>query len=153
MTIPLQYPGKYFFYHTQNYYVVNSVGIFIVTVWHHTFPKSLEGYSISSQSIGVWTKVILLKYYHYTTENSAAPAKLSYHKTPLTFVTKNKIALIMERWEALSVHLKLFWANPKLEDSSIMTIYDFNSWNTGRGLALKWFQLPEEDIIHFHLPS
>lgn len=93
MTTLLQYPGKYFFYHIQNYYVVDSVGMFIATIWHHTFSKSLEGYSISSQSSGLWATVILLKYYCYITEDSAAPAKLSYHKTPLTLATKNNGAL------------------------------------------------------------
>lgn len=95
MTTLLQYAGKYFFYHTHSCFVGDSVGMFIATIWHHTFSKSLEIYSISSQSIGVWTTVILLKYYCYVTEDSAAPAKLPYHKTPLTLATKNNRAL----WE------------------------------------------------------
>lgn len=44
----LQYPGKSFFYGAQNYYAVDSVGMFIGTIWHHTSSKSSESYSISS---------------------------------------------------------------------------------------------------------
>lgn len=93
MTTLLQYPGKYLFYHTQNCYLADSDGMFIATTWHHTFSKSPGGYSISSKCKGVWTTVILLKYDCYMTGNSAAPAKLSYHKTPLTLATKNNRAL------------------------------------------------------------